>query len=165
MLLNARLQTRSPFLPYIWKTVNYGKVPKVKSTQRQPNVWRRVAIVASGVALVGMSVSACAEKKRDATQFCRQLAIELPGLRAPLQNQSDIDQMVERYRRLGDVAPLSVSKDWNILTALLEESAKVDTGDAAELEELAKSAYAKNTAAQQALAWTRDTCGVDLSVR
>ena len=135
----------------------------VKSTQRQPNVWRRVAVVASGVVLVGMSISACAEKRRDATQFCRRLAFELPGLHAPLQSQSDIDQLIERYRRLRDLAPLSVSKDWNTLTLLLEESARVDTGDAAKLEELAKSAYAKNTAAQQALAWTRDTCGVDLS--
>lgn len=135
----------------------------VKSTQRQPNVWRRVTVVASGVVLVGMSLSACADKKRDATQFCRQLALELPGLRAPLQSQSDVDQLIERYRRIGEVAPLAVSKDWNTLTALLEETARVDAGDAAQLEELAQSAYAKNTAAQQALTWTRDTCGVDLS--
>jgi hypothetical protein len=142
---------------------NYGKLSKVKSTKRQSNVWRRVAVVATGVFIVGVSLSACGDKKRDATQFCRQLALELPGLRAPLQSQSDVDQLIERYRRIGDVAPLSVSKDWNTLTALLQETARVDTGDVEELEELAKSAYSKNTGAQQALAWTRDTCGVDLS--
>ena len=135
----------------------------MKSTQRQSNVWQRVAVVATGMLIIGVSMSACAEKKRDATQFCRQLAVELPGLRAPLQSQSDVDQLIQRYRRIGDVAPLSVSKDWNTLTALLQQTAQVDTGDTKELEELAKSAYSKNTAAQQALAWTRDTCGVDLS--
>ena len=116
-----------------------------------------------GLCCVGLLTSACGDKRNDATNFCRQLDQELPGLSAPLTSQSAIDQMVARYRRLGDVAPLAVAEDWDALTSLMADAAKVNPNDQTEMETFAEEALVANSASQRALRWVLDTCGVDLS--
>lgn len=123
----------------------------------------RTSLFLAGLCAVGLAVTACGDKRNDATNFCRQLQQELPGLSAPLTSQSAIDQMVARYRRLGDVAPLSVDKDWEALTDLMAQAAKVDTNDPTEMETFAEEALVANSASQRALRWVLNTCGVDLS--
>lgn len=117
----------------------------------------------AAVCIVGLVATGCNEKRNDATNFCRQLQKELPGLSAPLRSQSAIDQMVARYRRLGEVAPLSVSEDWDALTELMAEAAKVNPNDQTELQGFAEEALVANSASQRALRWVLGTCGVDLS--
>lgn len=123
---------------------------------------RRILLLA-GLGLLGLATTACNEKRNDATNFCRQLQQELPGLSAPLTSQSAIDQMVARYRRLGEVAPLSVADDWDALTSLMEDAAKVNPNDQTELQVFAEEALVANSASQRALRWVSNTCGVDLS--
>lgn len=108
-------------------------------------------------------LSSCSGKNRTATNFCRQLAKELPGLAAPLTSQNDVDVLVSRYRRIGEAAPKAVSDDWKKLTTMLEEASRLNTANSAAVEDFASKALAANTAAQRALQWVKATCGVDLS--
>ena len=124
---------------------------------------RRTILLFLPVGLLGLAATACNEKRNDATNFCRQLEQELPGLSAPLTSQSAIDQMVARYKRLGEVAPLSVADDWDALTSLMEEAARTNPNDQTELQAFAEEALVANSASQRALRWVLSTCGVDLS--
>jgi hypothetical protein len=124
---------------------------------------RRARSLAIGLCCVGLLVSGCGDKRNDATNFCRQLEQELPGLSARLTSQSEIDQMVARYRRLGEVAPLAVAEDWDALTSLMADAAKVNPNDQTEMETFAEEALVANSASQRALRWVLNTCGVDLS--
>lgn len=107
--------------------------------------------------------AACGGTNRTATNFCRQLQKEMPGLSAPIVTQSDVDVLVSRYRRLGAVAPTAVSDDWDTLTTMLEDASRLNTANSGDVEEFTRGALEANKAAARALQWVKDTCGVDLS--
>ncbi len=107
--------------------------------------------------------AACGGNDRTATNFCRQLAKEMPGISAVPTSQSDADVLVSRYRRLGEVAPSAVADDWETLTAMLEDAAKLNTSNSEDVEAFTQEALQANKAAARALQWVKDTCGVDLS--
>jgi len=131
--------------------------------QPRHRVWRKKWWLAITCATVATATVSCGDKTNSATNFCRQLDKELAGLSSPLTSQSDVDVMVARYRRLGEVAPLSVSKDWQALTSVMQDAAKVDPNDQEAMEKFAAEALVANSASQRALRWVLDTCGVDLS--
>lgn len=140
-----------------------GKLLKVKKSPQHLRVWRRSAFVAISCAVFMASAASCSESKRTGTQFCRQLALELPQINAPIATQNDIELLVASYERIGKVAPIDVSKDWEMLTALLDEAAHINTGNTTDVESVTKHAYESNTAAQRAMKWALDTCAVDIS--
>ena len=140
-----------------------GKLSKVKKSPQHLRVWRRSAFVAISCAVFMASAASCSESKRTGTQFCRQLEKELPQINAPIATQNDIDLLVASYERIGEVAPIDVAKDWEMLTALLAEAAHINTGNTTDVEAVTKHAYESNTAAQRAMKWTLDTCAVDIS--
>ena len=135
----------------------------VGRTRLLPHVCRVRLISAILVLTAGMGLLACADSDRTATNFCRQLARELPGMGAAPSNQSDVDVLLSRYRRIGEVAPVAVSNDWETLTSMLEEASRLNTANAEEVEAFTKEALQANKAAARALQWVKDTCGVDLS--
>ena len=141
-------------MPWVWET------DPVTRAKISPHVWRRVTISAIACVVV---FSACAEKNRTATNFCRQLEKELPGLSTPLATQSDVDVLVSRYRRIGETAPQAVADDWEKLTAMLEAASRLNTSNSSAVEDFTTKALQANTAAQRALQWVKDTCGVELS--
>ena len=135
----------------------------MKKSPQHLHVWRRSAFVAISCAIFMAGASSCSEPKRTGTQFCRQLAKEMTQINAPIATQNDIDLLVASYERIGKVAPIDVSKDWDALTALLADASRINTGNATDVEAVTKHAYESNTAAQRAMKWTLDTCAVDIS--
>ena len=138
----------------VWET---GSVTRANFSLR---VWNRAVISAIVLTIPLMS---CSEKNRTATNFCRQLEKELPGMSAPLAAQSDVDVLVSRYRRIGETAPKAVADDWEKLTLMLEAASRLNTSNSTAVEEFTSQALQANTAAQRALQWVKNTCGVELS--
>lgn len=128
-----------------------------------PHVCRRTTISAICVALAVVGVSACGGTNRTATNFCRQVESELPGLGVTPVTQSDVDVLVSRYQRIGEVAPTAVADDWEKLTSMLEDASKLNTANSDDVEAFTKEALQANKAAARALQWVKETCGVDLS--
>lgn len=115
------------------------------------------------LALAVIGTAACGDTNRTATNFCRQLEREMPGLGATPVTQSDVDVLVSRYQRIGEVAPTAVADDWAKLTSVLESASKLNVANAEAVETFTKEALQANKAAARALQWVKDTCGVDLS--
>jgi hypothetical protein len=118
-----------------------------------------VVIACSGALLL----TSCGGSDRTATNFCRQLSREMPGIAMVPASQSDADVLVSRYRRLGEVAPSAVAEDWETLATMLEDAARLNTANSDDVETFTKEALQANKAAARALQWVKDTCGVDLS--
>lgn len=133
----------------------------VTCTRLLPHVCRRSAIAA--ICAVVAFTTSCGGTDRTATNFCRQLAKEIPGIAALPASQSDADVLVSRYRRLGEVAPSAVADDWSTLTSMLEDATNLNAANSADVESFTKEALQANKAAARALQWVKDTCGVDLS--
>ena len=74
-----------------------------------------------------------------------------------------INEAVERYERLLEVAPLAVEDDWRALTELLRTAGGLDASDEEAVQNVVDQAYASERAAQDAMKWVMTNCGVDIS--
>jgi len=114
------------------------------------------------IALV--AVTACAETPRTGTNFCRQLAKEMPGISVMPATVEEVNAAVGHFTRLQKVAPLEVQQDWDALTELMIAASKVKADDAESVQQVADLAYATEANANTASEWVKATCGVDISL-
>lgn len=110
------------------------------------------------------AVTACAETPRTGTNFCRQLAKEMPGISVMPATVEEVNAAVGHFTRLQKVAPLEVQQDWNALTELMIAASKVKADDAESVQQVADLAYATEASANTASEWVKATCGVDISL-
>ena len=131
-------------------------------------IHRQVAMhLRAGSALFGalslIGLLGCASPERTATNFCRQLALEMPGIAEQPATPEMIKSTVKHYKNLQKVAPLQVEADWDALTLLMEKASKVKASDPASVQEVVDLSYASEKNAAAAAAWVLATCGVDIS--
>lgn len=131
-------------------------------------IHRQVAMhLRAGSALFGalslIGLLGCASPERTATNFCRQLALEMPGIAEQPATPEMIKSTVEHYKNLQKVAPLQVEADWDALTLLMEKASKIKASDPASVQEVVDLSYASEKNAAAAAAWVLATCGVDIS--
>ena len=115
----------------------------------------------AALSLIGLL--GCASPERTATNFCRQLALEMPGIAEQPATPEMIKSTVERYKNLQKVAPLQVEADWDALTLLMEKASKIDASDPVSVQEVVDLSYASEKNAAAASTWVLATCGVDIS--
>jgi hypothetical protein len=121
------------------------------------------ARVAATVFTLALLTNACAETPRTATNFCRQLALEVPAITQPTATPAEVSQMLDRYKRLAKVAPLAIEEDWKSLTELLTVASRVNPNDAESVQTVIDMSYSTQKAADSSAKWIRETCGVDIS--
>ncbi len=114
-------------------------------------------------ALILIGLLGCASPERTATNFCRQLALEMPGIAEQPATPEMIRSTVEHYKNLQKVAPLQVEADWDALTLLMEKASKIKASDPASVQEVVDLSYASEKNAVAASTWVLATCGVDIS--
>lgn len=111
-----------------------------------------------------ISISACAETPRTGTNFCRQLAKEMPGIAVMPATVEEVNAAVGHFTRLQKVAPLEVQQDWDVLTELMIAASKVKADDAESVQKVADLAYTSEASSLAASEWVKATCGVDISL-
>ena len=110
------------------------------------------------------AVTACSETPRTGTNFCRQLAKEMPGIAEMPATVEEVNAAVGHFTRLRKVAPLEVQQDWDVLTELMIAASKVKAEDAESVQQVADLAYASEASSKSASDWVKATCGVDISL-
>jgi hypothetical protein len=133
--------------------------PGVQSCE---NVRVRRLIPLTFIALI--AVTACSETPRTGTNFCRQLAKEMPGISVMPATVDEVNAAVGHFTRLQKVAPLEVQQDWDVLTELMIAASKVKAEDAESVQHVADLAYASESSSKSASDWVKATCGVDISL-
>ena len=111
-----------------------------------------------------ITISACAETPRTGTNFCRQLAKEMPGIAVMPATVEEVNAAVGHFTRLQKVAPLEVQQDWDVLTELMIAASKVKADDAESVQKVADLAYTSEASSLSASEWVKATCGVDISL-
>jgi len=130
--------------------------------RRQVATHLRVGSALLGVlSLIGLL--GCSAPERTATNFCRQLALEMPGIAEQPATPELIKSTVKHYKNLQKVAPLQVEADWDALTLLMEKASQIEASDPASVQEVVDLSYASEKSAAAASAWVLATCGVDIS--
>ena len=115
------------------------------------------------ISCLGLLVVACSETPRTATNFCRQLAKEVPFIGDPPVTAADVAAMLARYERLSKTAPLVIEDEWKSLTELLAVASRVKSSDPESVQAVIEMAYSTEKDSVTAAKWTRETCGIDIS--
>ena len=116
------------------------------------------------VALAALTVAACGDEPAgNAERFCGEIAAHKDELTAPeLRFSEDIAPVLDLYHSIGDLAPLSIEKEWDELVAAYETADTIVVGDA-ESEQVAVSAiYSAEASAAKVDAWLKANCAVDI---
>ena len=116
------------------------------------------------VFIASVVLTACSETPRTGTNFCRQLAKEMPGIAVMPATVAEVNAAVGHFTRLQKVAPLEVQQDWDVLTELMIAASKVKAEDAESVQQVADLAYASEASSKSASDWVKATCGVDISL-
>ena len=116
------------------------------------------------VFIASVMLTACSETPRTGTNFCRQLAKEMPGIAVMPTTVAEVNAAVGHFTRLQKVAPLEVQQDWDVLTELMIAASKVKAEDAESVQQVADLAYASEANSKSASDWVKATCGVDISL-
>lgn len=114
------------------------------------------------VLLIGVLMS-CGSPQRTGTNFCRQLANEIPEIGQAMSTQQEVSAMVDRYERLLKVAPLTIEKDLAVLTELIRQAEKSNPNNPEDLQQLADASYAANQSSLAVRDWIKSTCAVDIT--
>ena len=123
---------------------------------------KRISLLAS-ILSFALFASACGGSERTGSSFCAQLGKEIPAIAQQPQTADEVKAMVDRYERLLNKAPLSIEKDFVVLTDVLRLAEKLDASKPEKVQELADASYAANQSALSVRDWVMSTCAVDIS--
>ena len=123
---------------------------------------KRAAVLTS-VLFSALALVSCGGSERTGSAFCAQLGKEIPAIAEQPTTVDQISAMVDRYERLLEKAPLSIEKDFAVLTELLRTAEDVDPSKPDEVQTLADATYAANQSALAVRDWIKSTCAVDIS--
>ena len=113
--------------------------------------------------VVATLVSCGGDDAGSAERFCGEINANAARLTNPdLQYADDIEPLLALYRSIGELAPLSIEKEWDQLTAAYETASTVVPGDV-ESEQIALSAiFSTEKSAAAVDDWLIRNCGIDI---
>jgi hypothetical protein len=123
----------------------------------------RLAIVAA-VAGTSLMLASCGDDDAgDAERFCGEIAANKDALTAPvLESSDDIEPLLDLYRTIGELAPLSIQAEWNQLTSAYETASTVVVDDPESQQEAAAAIYSTEESAAKIDSWLRTNCAVEI---
>lgn len=129
---------------------------------------RRIAAAARVAAAVslGSFIAACSSGDNaagDAERFCGEIELHQGTLFAPdLSSAAEIAPLVDLYREIAELAPLSIEAEWEQLVLNYETASTVVPGDEPSMQVAAAQAYQSEQSAAEVKKWLVDNCALDI---
>lgn len=92
----------------------------------------------------------------DAGEFCELVQGNIEALRAVPQTPQDIDDLVELWTEVGEVAPLAIEPDWSAHVLNFETARDSD-----DQEEILARMYATERSSVAVATWLDERCAID----
>lgn len=123
--------------------------------------WR----IAIGVVVAALLSTACSHARRgDLAAYCTALNDQRALLVLPVAGLTDVDQIVGRYRKMAEQAPLDIRPQWDRLAALLQKAATIDITDPAARLTVVQQAYETQNDSTDIVNHAQTVCGVALDI-
>jgi hypothetical protein len=101
----------------------------------------------------------------DAGRFCGEASTQRDLIVAPpLSTQAEVDETLDFYRLMGQLAPIAIATEWNDVVAAMETASTLVPGDPASEQRVAVAAYASERSAYAVKVWLQRNCGVDIPI-
>jgi hypothetical protein len=129
---------------------------------------REMWLGASTIGIIGATLlGGCSDDApaSDAVQFCEQARANTALIVSPpLATEAELDETMDFYRLMGELAPIAIAEQWNRLVGAMETAAAIVPGDPASAQQVAMTAYAVERSAYEVKVWLNQNCGVDLPI-
>jgi hypothetical protein len=143
--------------------------------ERRPGGWIRChnadvldrvtrGMTAAAVCLT-VAVAACGgdDESGDAERFCGEIDENKALLTDPqFQTADDIEAVLDLYRDIADLAPLSIEAEWNQLVSAYETASSAEPGDEESVQAALAAVYSSEGAAVAVSRWLVANCAVDI---
>jgi hypothetical protein len=126
---------------------------------------RRVVVGVTAVGLFAIAAGGCGgdDGAGSAERFCGEIAANKDQLTAPvLTSSDDIEPLLDLYRDIGDLAPLSIQQEWTTLVEAYETASTVVIGDPESEQAALAAIYSSEESAAEIDAWLIANCAVDI---
>jgi hypothetical protein len=127
---------------------------------------RHLSTLAAGlaVALLATMAAGCGDDDAgDAERFCGEIQQDIDAVVSPdLTSDDDLDELLTRYRTLGDLAPLAVEAHWSVIVKNIETASTVVPADPDSVQRAVAQAYATERSAVAVQRWLLANCGIDI---
>ncbi len=105
------------------------------------------------------------EVSSDAERFCGEATTRRDMIVAPpMATEAELEQSLEFYRLMGQLAPAAIADQWNDIVVAMETASTVVPGDPNSEQAVALQAYATERSAYEVAVWLRRNCGVDIPI-
>lgn len=112
-----------------------------------------------------MLVASCTSEdpRSDAARFCGEIEANVSTLTAPnLTSSSEIDDLLELYREIGEFAPLAIEAEWDQLVVNYETASTVVPGDTESQQAAIATALQSEQSAARVKTWLVENCALDI---
>ncbi|MEJ6722530.1 hypothetical protein [Ilumatobacter sp.] len=98
-----------------------------------------------------------------AERFCGEIQLHSEQLTQPnLQFEDDIEPLLDLYREIGELAPLSIEPEWDQLIGAYETASTVVPGNPDSQQMALSAIYSTEKSAAAVDKWLEKTCAVDI---
>jgi hypothetical protein len=127
---------------------------------------RHPSTLVAGLALAVLAtmVAGCGDDDAgDAERFCGEIQQDIATVVSPtLTTDDDLDELLTRYRELGELAPLAVENHWRMIVKNLETASTVVPADPDSVQRAVAQAYATERSAVAVQRWLLANCAIDI---
>ena len=99
----------------------------------------------------------------DAERFCGEIGQDVAAVVSPeITSDEQLDNTLDHYRMLADLAPVAIEGEWRDLVLNLETASTVVPGDTESMQRVVAQAYATERSAVAVREWLLVNCSIDL---
>ena len=125
-----------------------------------PTVRSSLILLSIAIALVGCDGG---DGGGSAERFCGEIQLHSEQLTQPnLQFEDDIEPLLDLYREIGELAPLSIEPEWDQLIGAYETASTVVPGNPDSQQVALSAIYSTEKSAAAVDKWLEKTCAVDI---
>ena len=125
-----------------------------------PTVCSSLLLLPIAIALVGCDGG---DGGGSAERFCGEIQLHSEQLTQPnLQFEDDIEPLLDLYREIGELAPLSIEPEWDQLIGAYETASTVVPGNPDSQQMALSAIYSTEKSAAAVDKWLEKTCAVDI---
>jgi hypothetical protein len=125
-----------------------------------PTVRSSLLLLPIAIALVGCDGG---DGGGSAERFCGEIQLHSEQLTQPnLQFEDDIEPLLDLYREIGELAPLSIEPEWDQLIGAYETASTVVPGNPDSQQMALSAIYSTERSAAAVDKWLEKTCAVDI---
>jgi hypothetical protein len=134
------------------------------STVARPRRLLSIAVPTAVTVTAALTLASCSSSGGgSAERFCGEVAANKAALTTPkLSFSNDVGPLLDLYRKIGKLAPLSIQQEWEQLTTAYETANTMVLDDPESEQRTVAAIYSSEKSAAAVDTWLRANCGVDI---